>query len=488
VSDVGSAIGIHEHDGGETSVHVPEDVAMEEPGTRVGGLESEGCTSGTSGGNITFGRVDQVHDIGAVGLDDPEVVTVKMDRVSIIIIVGWEGDVDDLVPWENEGVFSDVEVGSIVSASENLDESRDDGREVRNVVDVPLGLAGGDYQSEGDVDVSSCSGVGDIVNDRNKVGFNELGQDLVDGERGIGLFIGSASIAKNTAGERDVEVRVGSSASTDVGQVDPVVTDGLVGLKDDRVTLASKDIEGGDGVGCDGDAIDFDDSEVVLVDRHGEFTTDGLGDDTETVALAGLDSLDGERHISTIDKAASAVHETRVGDRDETGCNVSVDEAEGGVVPPVSKLDDGGLIIDIVEIDVRVVVIVDNERSTKTIEVLDTELRVIPESAGLVPDERNVIGEARVRGDGASGDEWAPLIERVLRVEEDAIEIHGSTAAHVRVGQLVVDRDLEGIALVSLDQRTGVSPVRDDNASREAIGSEHGVDNIERNRDGLRDR
>jgi len=403
VGDVASTIRIHKHDGGETRVHVPEDVAMEEPWAWVGGLEAESRSSSASSSNITLGRVDQIHNVGAVGLDDPEVVAVEMDRVGIVIGVGRESDINNLVPWEDESVLSNVEVGGFVGTSKDLDESGHDRGKVGDVVDIPLGLTGGGEQGEGDVDIGSHSRVGDIVNERAKVGFNEFGHRGVDVEGRGRVFIRCANIAKDTTREGNVEVRVSSSASTDVGEVNPVVTNGLVGIEDDGVTLASKDVETRDDVRLDLNTVDFDDGEVVLVDRHGEFATDGLGDDTETVALAGLDCLDGEGDLGAAVEAASAVHDTRVGDGDETGGNVCVDQAERGVVPPISELDNGGLVVDVVQVRMGILGIVDNEGSTKSIEVLDAQLRVVPESASLVSDKRDLIGEAAARCDRASG-------------------------------------------------------------------------------------
>jgi hypothetical protein len=75
-------------------------------------------------------------------------------------LLGREGDIDDLVSGKDEGIFGDIEVSGFVCASEDLDESGNDGREVRDVVDVPLSLAGGDFQNEGDIDISSLAGFG----------------------------------------------------------------------------------------------------------------------------------------------------------------------------------------------------------------------------------------------------------------------------------------------------------------------------------------
>jgi len=469
VSDVASAIRIHEHDGGETRVHMPEDVAMEEPWTRVGGLEAEGRPSSASSGNITPGRVDEVYNVGAVGFDDPEVVTVEMDRVGIVIVVGGKSDINNLVPWEDEGVLSNVEVGGFIGTSKDLNESGNDRGNVGDVVDVPLGLAGGDYQGESDVDISGLSRVGDIGNERTEVSFNEFRFRGVDVEGSTGFFIGCAIIAKYTAREGDVEVRVSSSASTDIWEVNPVVTNGLVGIEDDGVTLASKDIETRDGVRLDFNTIGFDDGEVVLVDRHRKFATNGLRDDTKTVALAGLNFLDSEGDLGTAIEAASAVHDTGVGDRDKTSSNICVEQSERGIVPPISELDDGSFVVDVVQARMGILGIVDNEGSPKTVKILEAQLRVIPERASLVPNERNLVGEAAARSDWASGYERGTLIERIIGVEEDTVEVQSGTTTHGRIGELVVGGDSESISLVGLDQRARILAVCGDRIPYETI-------------------
>jgi len=107
LSDVVQARG---HDGGESSEEVPEDMAMEEPGTRVGGRESHDGSSGPNTGDITFDGVRSVNLFRAVGLDEPEVVSVQVERMSFVVNTRGEDDLNDLVGGEDECVFSDVEV------------------------------------------------------------------------------------------------------------------------------------------------------------------------------------------------------------------------------------------------------------------------------------------------------------------------------------------------------------------------------------------
>ncbi len=47
VDVVADTFGVSQHDGGETGLHVPEDVAVEEPGTGLVSPEAKSSTSGT---------------------------------------------------------------------------------------------------------------------------------------------------------------------------------------------------------------------------------------------------------------------------------------------------------------------------------------------------------------------------------------------------------------------------------------------------------
>jgi len=110
-------------------------------------------------------------------------------------------------------------------------------------------------------------------------------------------------------------------------------------------------------------------------------------------------------------------------------------------VPPITELDDGALVVDIIEAGMRVLGVVDDQRSTETIQVLDGKLGVVPERSSLVADERNFISEAGVGSEGAGCDEGRAFVPRVGGVEEDTVKVHGETATHGGVSQAVVDLD-----------------------------------------------
>jgi len=76
---------------------------------------------------------------------------------------------------------------------------------------------------------------------------------------------------------------------------------------------------------------------------------------------------------------------------------------------------------------------VDNKRATETVEVLHTQLTVIPVCPSLVA-QRHLVRVGGIRSNGTVGYEWGTLVVQVLAVEEDAIKVQGGTETHRRVG------------------------------------------------------
>jgi len=288
---------------------VPEDVTMEEPGSWLGSVEAEGHARGSGSGDIATRRIDEIDGLTRVRLEDPEVVSVKMDGMGIIIIIDRESDIDDLVLRKDEGILRNVEVAGFAGTIKDLDEGGGSRRDVRDVVNVPDSLAGGDLEDEGHVDVSSAAGVGDFGDQGDEVSFDESIVSGAGRHRGCWVGFGSTFVSEDGARESSVKVRVTSGSSADVRGVDPVVSDGLVSIDDDRVPLSSEDIDAVHHMRLDLDTISFDNGKRVLVDRECEFAADGLGNDTETVAFAWGDGGDGEGDFGTIIVTASTVDE-----------------------------------------------------------------------------------------------------------------------------------------------------------------------------------
>lgn len=63
--------------------------------------------------------------------------------IKSMILLGREVNLDRLVSGKNECVLGDVEVRRVVGTVQDLNESGDVRGKVRDVVDIPLSLAGG---------------------------------------------------------------------------------------------------------------------------------------------------------------------------------------------------------------------------------------------------------------------------------------------------------------------------------------------------------
>jgi hypothetical protein len=162
------------------------------------------------------------------------------------------------------------------------------------VVDLPVNavLALPDLLGEGEVEVV----VGEAVEGgRGGVALHDgvvldavfalaiRGSDaLVGGECGRG----SAFVVEDGCGE----LNVGYTAETGRGKgdVEPVVSDGLVGIDGDVVALANRQEDAADCSGVNGDEIGLHDGHLVADEGDGEGVVDAGVDDAESVALAGL--------------------------------------------------------------------------------------------------------------------------------------------------------------------------------------------------------
>jgi len=148
-------------------------------------------------------------------------------------------------------------------------------------------------------------------------------------------------------------------------------------------------------------------------------------------------------------------------------------------MPPVGELDDSSLIVDIIEVFVGIFVIIDDEWAAETIEVLDTKLGVIPESTSLTSDQRHLVCEAGVGSNRTLSNKGSAFIEVVGGVEEDAVEVEGSTATHGGIGQLVVDRNFQRVALLSDNGRSGIGSVGENSGTLETIGGNVAVGDVQ---------
>jgi len=401
---------------------VPEDVAMEQEWTSARSPEADGGTTASDTDDVTGDRVDSVGIVASHGLDDLHGHAVHMEWMSIVIIGRREDDFNGLVGRKDESVLSNVEVGGVGSTVNDFLESGGLGREVRDTVDVPLSLASGDDEVEGEGDIGILDASGD---EGAEISLNKSTIVGTGGQGSGGVSLRSTRIAEDGTRKSSVLVKVVGWVATNEGSVEPVVTNTLVGIDNNIVALAGEHFHLLDGEGSSGNAISRNHGHVVVIDGDSEDVTSGLVDDAEAVALAPGDIDDSPRNFGATLEATNTVDEARVGNGNDTSGNVAVEEREGGLLPPVGNLDDSVNIINIIQGPVWVSRIVDNQRSTESIDVLHTQLGVVPESTSLAA-ERNFICEGRSGANRAGVDEGLGFLEDILAVEEDTVKIEGS--------------------------------------------------------------
>jgi hypothetical protein len=109
---------------------------------------------------------------------------------------------------------------------------------------------------------------------------------------------------------------------------------------------------------------------------------------------------------------------------------------------PVSKSDDGGVVVHIVEVRMRVIGVVDHKGATETIAVLGRQVRVVPERASLIRNikvvqelvaggDRALVNECRTIGPiGALLEETMPVllqhsenIDRICTITQLTMEV-----------------------------------------------------------------
>ena len=144
----------------------------------------------------------------------------------------------------------------------------------------------------------------------------------------------------------------------------PVVSDRLVGLDDNTVTLASMDIQKINSKWVMVDTIDFDDLEGVTGDGEGKEAVSRGIDDAEPVAESLLNIDPGPRSSWTTDETTFAVNGTTVRDRLVATTVIRakelVIERDGGCMVPVCQDNNRIGVVDVIEAKMRILRIVDD--------------------------------------------------------------------------------------------------------------------------------
>ena len=165
----------------------------------------------------------------------------------------------------------------------------------------------------------------------------------------------------------------------------PVVSNRLISLDDNTVTLAGVDIQKVDGKWVVVDAINFDDLEGVTGDGECKEAVSRGINEAEAVAESLLDVDPGPRGGWTTDETTFAVNGTTVGDwlvatTVITAKELAV-ELDGGCMVPVRQDNDGVGVVNIIEAEMRIRWVVDDQSSTETVYILGGMMRVVLETS-----------------------------------------------------------------------------------------------------------
>lgn len=487
LQDAGHDLGSLNEGGGETSLEMPLDVAMEQPNTRVVCLEADGNVllgwdeNGVTTGGVGGVDVARVGTIGGVVLasaasDNLEDVTVEMEGVVTGIVVV-DDNLDPLVVLDDHGVgvlSVDLGVGREVASGQGGVQGGDLGHDVGDVVEgglVAVVVQDAEGGGQGEDLVGELGGLGD---DGNKESIVE-GLVLVSDAR-----VGKGSSLIVDDGALDLEFKLWRD-NIEHGGVHVGVQDEVLGgigssLDKDRVTLSSSDREAGDDLALDIDTVDFNDLHLVSVNVEVEHGKGRHVDDTKTVGLA-RDKV--ELGISLL------VDQSRLGDGLGAG---GVEDGEVLLqhnlvlsVVPVSK-GDGVLLVVLVGL----VGVMDNQGTAKTIDVLASVVTVDP--VGTVLLDGDGVSEVGAWGDGALGDHGGTIELGIAGLEEtvgvqtgglvnlvDNVDDKGVTQGHIDSGdgKLAVDTDdTTLVEAVRVGVDVGDVPVVGDDGSLGGGGSQ----------------
>lgn len=311
---------------GETLIGVPGDVAVHEPSTGVVGDEGNGSPSVLGKhDNVTTRVVGGLEGGVVVGTgtcaEDPEVVTVKVERVGLgkvgldehghpDVSIGQSPDVLGIGP--RGVVLGDSHDGRVVPL-----------RDERLAVHGPLD---GSADGQGSLLVILAAEGADIDGQvRDKVRGILISARVVEVVRSSGRLISGGGVVADNA-KNVVNVVVVRAGLLRNG-AHPEVAGGLGGGDNDVVTLAHTDGDVGGRVGGDGDEVAGDDLHGVVVDGEAEVGVSSTVHKAHAVAGAG-----NKVNLEALANSGSIVVSVGVG---------SVDEAVLGLVAVLAIVSDG---------------------------------------------------------------------------------------------------------------------------------------------------
>ena len=163
----------------------------------------------------------------------------------------------------------------------------------------------------------------------------------------------------------------------------PVVIDRLVGLDDDTVTLSGVDIQEVNSKWVVVDTINFDDREAVTGDGECKEAVSRGIDEAESVAKSLLNIDPGPRGSWTTNETTFAVDGTTVRDwlvaTTVIVAKELIIELDCRCMVPVCQDNNGVGVVNVIEAKVGVHRIVDNQRSTETVDILRRKMGVVLE-------------------------------------------------------------------------------------------------------------
>lgn len=161
----------------------------------------------------------------------------------------------------------------------------------------------------------------------------------------------------------------------------PVVSDRLVGLDDNTVTLAGVDIQKVNSKWVMVDTINFNDLEGMTGDGECKEAVSRGIDDAEPVAESLLDIDPGPRSSWTTDETTFSVNSTTVRDWLVATTVIRVKELlielDGGCMVPVCQDNNGIGVVNVIEAKVRILRIVNDQSSTEAVDILGGKMRVV---------------------------------------------------------------------------------------------------------------
>lgn len=380
---------------GETLIGVPGNVAVHDPSTWVISDESNGSPSVLGKhDNVTTRAVGGLEGAVVVGTgtcaEDPEVVTVKVERVGLSKVGLDEHGHPDI------GIGKSPDVLGIGPGSVAFGDSHD-GRVVplryeRLAVHGPLD---GSADGQGSLLIVLAADVADVDGQvRNKVRSILISARVIEVVRGSGRLISRGGVVSNDS--KNVVDVVVVRASLLRNGAHPEVASGLGGGDDDIVTLAHTDGNAGSLIRGNGDEVTGDDLHGVVVDGEAEVGVSSTVHKAHAVAGAG-----NKVNFKALANSGSIVESVGVGSVDEAVLGlvamlaiVSEGACGGGDIKAYGwragsgsfqSEDSGSLLRPVVQEDVTEILVVvgsrravDEDTTKYTIPSLNSKVRVVP--------------------------------------------------------------------------------------------------------------